>query len=62
MEDDRGLLLLLPAQVEAVTRGVRVRASVVFQLDNPMPGGQGLLFAYRHVRATPLSDCIQAAH
>lgn len=36
------------SQVEAVTKGVCVRAAVVFQLDDPMMGGRGFLFAYRH--------------
>ena len=35
------------AQVEATTRGVRVRASVIFQMDGPATARSGYLFAYR---------------
>ena len=34
-------------QVEATTKGVRVRASVIFQMDGPATARSGYLFAYR---------------
>lgn len=35
------------AQVEAVTRGVRVTAAVVYMPDDPLQAGGQYLFAYR---------------
>ena len=34
--------------MEAITKGVRVRASVVFQMDGPATARSGYLFAYRY--------------